>query len=207
MATDRSGGAGVASPAAIRVVIADDHEVVLRGLSLTIAGEPDMRLLGAATNGTEVIALVAATQPDVVLLDIHMPNTDGIVAAATLRKAHPQLIILMLSSYSDDARIYAALRAGANGYLLKEMSGDALLAAIRAAARGEPQLHPKIAQRLMQRVMPPTDPLAQLSPREREVLRWIAHGFSNKEIAAATNLTEQTVKSYVREILSKLDVV
>lgn len=179
---------------------------MLRGLSLTITGEPDLRLLGAATTGAEAIALVHATEPDVVLLDIHMPNTDGIAAAATLRAAHPQLVILMLSSYSDDARIYAALRAGANGYLLKEMSGDALLAAIRAAARGEPQLHPKIAQRLMSRVMPPADPLAQLSPREHEVLRWIARGLSNKEIAAATALTEQTVKSYVREILSKLDV-
>lgn len=179
---------------------------MLRGLSLTITGEPDLRLLGAATTGAEAIALVHATEPDVVLLDIHMPNIDGIAAAATLRAARPQLVILMLSSYSDDARIYAALRAGANGYLLKEMSGDALLAAIRAAARGEPQLHPKIAQRLMNRVMPPADPLAELSPREHEVLRWIARGLSNKEIAAATDLTEQTVKSYVREILSKLDV-
>jgi DNA-binding NarL/FixJ family response regulator len=90
--------------------------------------------------------------------------------------------------------------------LLKEMSGDALVAAIRAAARGEPQLHPKIARRLMDRVLPPADPLAALSPREYEVLRWIARGLSNKEIAVATELTEQTVKSYVREILSKLDV-
>jgi DNA-binding NarL/FixJ family response regulator len=186
-------------------VIADDHEVVLRGLTVTIAGEPDMRLLGTATTGAEAIALVQATQPDVVLLDIQMPDMDGIAAAA-LRAAHPKLVILMLSSFSDDARIYAALQAGANGYLLKEMSGDALLASIRAAARGEPQLHPKIAQRLMDRVSPPEDPLAQLSPREREVLRWIARGLSNKEIAAATDLTEQTVKSYVREILSKLDV-
>lgn len=205
MGADQSGGAGAPASAIIRVVIADDHEVVLRGLTVTIAGEPDMRLLGTATTGAEAIALVQATQPDVVLLDIQMPDMDGIAAAA-LRAAHPKLVILMLSSFSDDARIYAALQAGANGYLLKEMSGDALLASIRAAARGEPQLHPKIAQRLMDRVSPPEDPLAQLSPREREVLRWIARGLSNKEIAAATDLTEQTVKSYVREILSKLDV-
>jgi DNA-binding NarL/FixJ family response regulator len=187
-------------------VIADDHEVVLRGLTVTIAGEPDMQLFGTATTGAEAVALVQATKPDVALLDIAMPDMDGIAAAGALRAAHPRLVILMLSSYSDDARIYAALRAGANGYLLKEMSGDALLASIRAAARGEPQLHPKIAQRLMDRMAPPEDPLAQLSPREREVLRWIARGLSNKEIAAATDLTEQTVKSYVREILSKLQV-
>lgn len=204
MGTGRSGENQ--SSAVIGVVIADDHEVVRRGLSMTIAGEPDMRLLGAAATGAEAIALVQATHPDVVLLDIHMPETDGIAAAAALRAAHPQLVILMLSSYSDDARVYAALRTGANGYLLKEMSGDALLAAVRAAVRGEPQLHPKIAQRLMDRVMPPHDPLAELSPREHDVLRLLARGLSNKEIAFATNLTEQTVKSYVREVLSKLDV-
>lgn len=203
MGADRPGGAPAAP---IGVVIADDHEVVRRGLSMTIASEPDMRLLGAAATGAEALAIVQATQPDVVLLDIHMPGIDGIAAAATLRAAHPKLAILMLTSYSDDARIYAALRAGASGYLLKEMSGDALVAAIRAAARGEPQLHPKIARRLMQRVLPPADPLSALAPRELEVLRWIARGLSNKEIAAATDLTEQTVKSYVREILSKLDV-
>jgi DNA-binding NarL/FixJ family response regulator len=190
----------------IGVVIADDHEVVRRGISALIEGEPDLRLLGVAATGADALALVAATSPQVILLDIQMPDMDGIAAAAQLRAAQPALVILMLTSYSDDARIYAALRAGASGYLLKEMSGDALLGAIRAGARGEPQLHPKVAQRLMDRVMPPADPLAQLSPREYDILRWIARGLSNKEIAAATDLTEQTVKTYVREILSKLDV-
>lgn len=204
MGTGHNTGSG-AQPM-IGVVIADDHEVVRRGLSMTIEGERDMRLLGAATNGVEAVALAQTTQPDVVLLDIQMPDMDGVAAAAALRKLYPKLAILMLSSYSDDARIYAAMRAGANGYLLKEMSGDDVLAAIRAVARGEPQLHPKITQRLMNRVMPPEDPFVQLSPRELEVLRYIAAGMSNKEITVATDLTEQTVKSYVREILSKLDV-
>ena len=190
----------------IGVVIVDDHEVVRRGLGQMIAGEPDLRLLGSAASGREALALVAATEPDVLLLDIQLPDLDGIAVAAQLRAAHPRLAILMLSSYSDDARIYAALRAGASGYLLKEISGDALLEAVRGAARGEPQLHPKVARRLMDRVAPPADPLAQLSPRETDVLRWIARGLSNKEIAAATDLTEQTVKTYVREILSKLHV-
>lgn len=204
MGTGRNTGSG-AQPT-IGVVIADDHEVVRRGLSMTIEGEPDMQLLGAATNGVEAVALAQTTHPDVVLLDIQMPDMDGVAAAATLRKLYPKLAILMLSSYSDDARIYAAMRAGANGYLLKEMSGDDLLAAIRAVARGEPQLHPKITQRLMIRVMPPEDPFAQLSPRELEVLRYVAAGMSNKEITVATDLTEHTVKSYMREIFSKLDV-
>jgi DNA-binding NarL/FixJ family response regulator len=196
-----------ARPAAlIGVVIADDHEVVLRGLGMTIAREPDMRLLGSATTGAEALALVRALEPDVVLLDIQMPDIDGVAAAATLHLAYPHMAILMLTGYTDDARIYAALQAGASGYLLKEMSGDALVAAIRAAARGEPQLHPKIARRLMSRMMPPENPLAQLAPREREILRWIARGLSNKEIAVATDLTEQTVKSYVRDILGKLNV-
>ena len=203
MGGDRSGALDTPS---IGVVIADDHEVVRRGLSMMIDGESDMCILGTAASGTEVLDVVARTQPDVILLDIQMPDEDGITAASKLRVAYPKLVILMLTSYSDDARIYAALRAGANGYLLKEMSGDALLQAIRSAILGEPQLHPKVAQRLMDRVMPPEDPLAQLSPREHEVLRWIARGFSNKEIASAMDLTEQTVKSYVREILSKLDV-
>lgn len=197
---------GLSATPLLTVVIADDHEIVRRGLALLIEGEADMRLLGTAATGSEALALVAAAPPAVLLLDIQMPDMDGITAAAQVRAAHPHLAILMLTSYSDDARIYAALRAGASGYLLKEMSGDELLHAIRAAARGEPQLHPKVARRLMDRVMPAADPLAQLSPREYEVLRWIARGLSNKEIAAATDLTEQTVKSYVREILSKLDV-
>ncbi|GAB4108792.1 MAG: response regulator transcription factor [Roseiflexaceae bacterium] len=206
MDTSPLGEPDAAAGGLIGVLIADDHEVVRRGLGMLIAGEPDMRLLGAASTGSEALALAAAQQPDVILLDIQMPDLDGIAAAARLRAEHPRLAILMLTSYSDDARIYAAMRAGASGYLLKEMSGDALLAAIRAAARGEPQLHPKVARRLMDRVMPPDDPLALLSPREYEVLRWIARGLSNKEIALATDLTEQTVKSYVREILSKLGV-
>lgn len=206
MRADQPGEPGASPASPIGVVIADDHEVVRRGLGMMIEGEPDMRLLGTAASGAQALAVVAATRPHVILLDIQMPDVDGIAAAAQLRAAHPALAILMLTSYSDDARIYAALRAGASGYLLKEISGDALLTAIRSAARGEPQLHPKVARRLMDRVMPPEDPLAQLSPREYEVLRWIARGLSNKEIAAATALTEQTVKSYVREILSKLGV-
>ena len=188
------------------MLIADDHEIVRRGLRMTIMGEPDMRLLGEASDGREAIDLVATTQPDVLLLDIQMPDMDGIAAAQALHLTHPQLIILMLTSFTDDAKLYSALRAGASGYLLKEMSGDDLVAAIRGAARGLPQLHPNIARRLMDRIAPPSDPLTQLTQREQSVLRLIACGLSNKEIGAALDLTEQTVKGYVRDILSKLGV-
>lgn len=189
----------------IRVLIADDHEVVRRGIALTLEAEPDLLVVGEAATGAEAVALARATRPDVVLLDIQMPDMDGIAAAAAIRAQH-QAAVLILSSFNDDARVYAAMRAGVQGYLLKEMSGAALVAAVRGAARGEPQLHPKIARRLMERAAPPEDPLAQLSQREREVLRLIAGGRSNKEIGLDLDLTENTVKTYVREILSKLDV-
>lgn len=190
----------------IRVLIADDHEVVRRGIALTLEAEPDLVVVGEATTGAEAVELARATGPDVVLLDIQMPDMDGIAAAAAIRAVH-QTAVLILSSFNDDARVYAAMRAGVQGYLLKEMSGAALAAAVRGAARGEPQLHPKIARRLMERAAPPEDPLAQLSQRELDVLRQMAGGRSNKEIALALDLTENTVKTYVREILAKLNVV
>ncbi|HMQ30716.1 MAG TPA: response regulator transcription factor [Chloroflexaceae bacterium] len=186
-------------------MIADDHEVVRRGIALTLEAEPDLVVVGEATTGEEAVALARAALPDVVLLDIQMPDMDGIAAAAAIR-AHHQAAVLILSSFNDDARVYAAMRAGVQGYLLKEMSGAALVAAVRGAARGEPQLHPKIARRLMDRAAPPEDPLAQLSQREQEVLRLVAGGRSNKEIGLALDLTENTVKAYVRDIMSKLHV-
>jgi len=189
----------------IRVLIADDHEVVRRGIALTLEAEPDLVVVGEAASGAEAVALAREARPDVVLLDIQMPDMDGIAAAAAIRAAHAAAV-LILSSFNDDARVYAAMRAGVQGYLLKEMSGAALVAAVRGAARGEPQLHPKVARRLMERAAPPADPIAQLSQREQAVLRLVAGGRSNKEIGLALDLTENTVKAYVREILAKLAV-
>lgn len=190
----------------IRVVIADDHEIVRRGVRLTIQGEADMQLLGEASTGREAVALVAASRPDVVLLDIKMPDLDGVAAAAAIHTAHPEVAILMLTSFSTDGQLYAALQAGASGYLLKDTSGDGLVQAIRRAVHGEPQLHPAIARRLMQRLPAPVDPLGELTPREREVLCLIAQGLSNKEIGAALTLTEVTIKGYVSSMLGKLHV-
>lgn len=194
------------SPSKIRILLADDHEIVLRGLRMTIQGEADMELVGEARTGRQALEGVAAARPDVILLDLQMPDMDGIQAAAAIRAAHPGVAILVLTSFREDAQLYAALRAGVNGYLLKDISGDDLVQAIRGAARGEPQLHPEIARRLMARMPAPQDPLGELTEREREVLRLIAHGRSNKEIGLALSLSEVTVKGYVSSVLSKLHV-
>jgi len=190
----------------IKILIADDHELVRRGLRQTIAAEADMQLVGEARTGAEAVALAAAAPPDVALLDVQMPGMDGIAAAAAIHAAQPQTAILMLTSYSSDAQLHAALRAGVAGYLLKDISGDELAAAIRGAAAGRPQMHPEILRRLMQQMPAPADPLAALTAREREILRLIAQGRSNKEIGAALSLTEATVKGYVSAVLGKLGV-
>lgn len=190
----------------IAVLIADDHELVRRGLRQTIEAEPDMRLAAEARTGVEAVRAAGLTKPDVVLLDVQMPELDGIAAAAAIRTIAPQAAILMLTSFSSDAQLHAALQAGVTGYLLKDISGDELVAAIRGAAAGRPQMHPTILRRLMQRMPGPTDPLAALTGRERDILRLVARGLSNKEIGAALNLTEATVKGYVSTILSKLGV-
>ncbi|NOX61239.1 MAG: response regulator transcription factor [Chloroflexi bacterium] len=190
----------------ISVVIADDHEIVRRGLRMTIAGEEDMVLLGEASNGREAVDLVARTQPDVALLDIHMPEMSGIDAARMIRERFPSVQVLIVTGFGNDAHLYAALQAGVTGYLLKDATGDELVDAIRGAAQGKPQLHPQIARRLMTQMPRPKTPLDELSEREREVLTLIGRGMSNKEIANALHLTEATIKGYVSAILGKLHV-
>jgi DNA-binding NarL/FixJ family response regulator len=186
-------------------VVADDHEIVLRGLRLTIQGEKDMLFVGEARTGREAVDLVERTHPDVLLLDIQMPDMDGIQAAQAIRAAGSPVAILALTSFRDDSRLYAALRAGINGYLLKDIDGDSLVAAIRGAVLGEPQLHPDVARRLMERMPAPVDPFAELTRRERDVLLLLARGLSNKEIGLELSLTEVTVKGYVSSVLRKLN--
>ena len=191
---------------AITIIIADDHEMVRRGLRMTIAAEPDLHLLGEATTGREAVQLVAELRPALVLLDVQMPDLDGVAAAKAIRQAHPATAVVMLTSFAEDAQLYAALDAGVIGYLLKDISGDDLVEAIRGAVRGEPQLHPSIALRLMRRRPTTSDPFADLTERERDVLKTLARGFSNKEIAQTLFLTETTVKGYVSTVLNKLGV-
>ncbi len=165
-----------------------------------------MHVVGEANNGTQVLSLIKTHDPDVVLLDMQMPEMDGVDALRQLRVEFPVLPVLILTTFSDDAHVYAALRAGASGFLLKEMSGDDLVAAIRGAAQGKPQLHPDIARRLMSRAPMPDDPFDSLTERERDILKLLARGMSNKEIAAQLVLTEMTVKGYVSDLFAKLGV-
>ena len=190
----------------IRVAVADDHEIVRRGLRMTILGEEDMEWAGEASNGREAVLLAQRQHPDVLLLDIQMPEMDGLAAAAQIHAEQPEVKILILTSFDNDAKLYAALKAGVTGYLLKDTPGDGLVAAIRGAAQGIPQLHPEIARKLMGQMPVPVTPLDDLTGREREVLTSLAQGQSNREISATLHLTEATVKGYVSTVLSKLQV-
>ena len=190
----------------LKILIVDDHQVVRRGLQMTIDAEKDMRVVGEAANGAQVLALIQKHKPDVVLMDLQMPEMNGVDALKQIRPAYPNLPILILTTFTDDAHVYAALRAGASGFLLKEMSGDDLVAAIRGAAQGKPQLHPDIARRLMARAPMPDDPFDLLTERERGILKLLARGKSNKEIANELVLTEMTVKGYVSDLFAKLGV-
>lgn len=190
----------------LKIIIADDHQIVRRGLSMTIDAEKDMKVLDEAADGSQMLKLIKKHKPDVVLMDLQMPVMDGVDALKQIRLEFAELPVLILTSFSDDAHIYAALRAGASGFLLKEMGGDELVDAIRGAANGRPQLHPEIAKRLMARAPMPEDPFETLTGRERDLLKLLAHGMSNKEIAAQLTLTEMTVKGYVSDIFMKLGV-
>lgn len=190
----------------IKILIADDHPIVRRGLRMTLEAEANLQVVAEAENGANLAELVRKYAPDVVLMDLQMPEVDGVQALEQTRPEFPNLPILILTSFSDDAHLHAALRAGASGFLLKEMDGDDLVEAVRGAARGRPQLHPDIARRLMARAPLPDDPLSALTEREREVLKRLGRGLSNKEIALELTLTEMTVKGYVSDIFAKLGV-
>ncbi len=190
----------------LKILIVDDHQVVRRGLQMTIDAEKDMRVIAEASNGMQFLALIKKHKPDVALMDLQMPEMNGVDALKQIRPAYPDLPILILTTFTDDAHVYAALRAGASGFLLKEMSGDDLVAAIRGAAQGKPQLHPDIARRLMARAPMPDDPFDSLTEREHGILKLLARGKSNKEIASELVLTEMTVKSYVSDLFAKLGV-
>lgn len=189
----------------IRILIADDHGVVRQGLRMFLGLDPDLEIVGEAADGAEAVRLARALRPDVVLMDLLMPVMDGIAATEAIRHELPDTEVLALTSVLEDASVVGAVRAGAIGYMLKNTEGEELRSAIRAAAAGQVQLSPEAATRLMREVRAPESPEA-LTERETDVLRLVAEGKANKEIASALHIGEKTVKTHVSNILAKLGV-
>jgi DNA-binding NarL/FixJ family response regulator len=197
----------------IRLLLTDDQALFREGLRTLLSLQPDFAVNGEAANGQEAIDLALTLHPDIVLMDLNMPVLDGVAATRRIREALPGTRVLVLTTFDDDEMIFDGLRAGASGYLLKDTPGEVLFAAIRAAHRGESFLPPAIAAkvvaeftRMSSGVPKAQQPLEALTEREREILKQLATGASNKEIAAALFLTEGTVKNYVTVVLGKLGV-
>lgn len=188
----------------VRILITDDHPVVRTGLRGMISGEPDFDVVGEAENGKEAVALTGELRPDVVLMDLRMPEMDGVTAIGHIKAEHPEVQILVLTTYESDADILRAIETGATGYLLKDTPRQELFGAIRQVAQGKSPLAPGVAARLMQRMRDPSE--EGLSTREIEVLELVARGTSNKEIAKQLWVSETTVKSHMLHIFDKLGV-
>lgn len=189
----------------IRILLVDDHSVVRQGLRMFLGLDPELEVIGEAQDGGEALRMARELKPDVVLMDLLMPVMDGITATTAIRREMPDVEVLALTSVLEDASVVGAVRAGAIGYLLKDTQADELCRAIKAAAGGQVQLSPKAAARLMREVRAPESPEA-LTDRETEVLRLLAQGQSNKEIAHTLNIGEKTVKTHVSNVLGKLGV-
>ncbi len=191
--------------AEIRILIADDHLVVREGLRTILSVEEDFVIVGEAVDGKDALAQCAQVRPDLVLMDLRMPEMDGIEAIRQIKSRFPQVVIVILTTYDDDELIVRGLRAGAKGYLLKDATRRVLFETIRAAMRGEALLPPAIAAKVVARLSE-SGPVEELSDREREVLRLLARGAANKEIALALNIAERTVKAHLTHIFGKLGV-
>lgn len=193
---------------AIRLLIVDDHAIVRRGMQALLAQIDDMRVIGEAADGGEAIAQAAALAPDVILMDLMMPQVDGIEAIRQISAKHPTIAILALTSFSGDDKVFPAIKAGALGYMLKNADLEELLAAIRQVAQGEPSLHPTIARKVLRELRQPqveqTPAPEPLTAREVTVLQLIAKGMSNQEIADHLIVAEPTVRTHVSRILDKL---
>ena len=197
----------------IRVLICDDQTVVREGLAAILSTDPEIEVVGLARNGREALDLLQETQPDVVLMDLKMPVMNGVQTTQYLRRAHPEVSVLVLTTYADDQWVLDAVRAGAAGYLLKDTRRDTLVDAIKGTAAGKTYLDPAIAGKLTQQVATGMAPPRQVEPRldpfterEQEVLNLLAQGHSNPEIAERLHLARGTVRNYVSAILQKLGV-
>jgi NarL family two-component system response regulator LiaR len=192
---------------AIRILIADDHPVVREGLCGLIKTEPGMELVGEAADGAEAVRQARALQPDVILLDLLMPHKDGIQAIKEIKAENPAARILVVTSFAENRRVFAAIEAGALGYLLKDASPQELIRAIRDVYRGESSLHPTIARKLIRKLGQPTDlPPTEdpLTEREVEVLRLVAQGLTNQQIGQKLVISERTAGTHISNILGKL---
>ncbi len=195
----------------IRLVIADDHTLFREGLRALLASVPDIDVVGEAASGQETLLKVAQVQPDVVLMDIQMPDLNGIDATRQILRTYPHMGIIMLTMFKDDDSVFAAMRAGARGYVLKGADQDVMLRAVRAVANGESLFSPEIAERLMRffaglKPAAPPEVFPELTGREREILALIAQGDTNADIASALSISVKTVRNHVSNIFNKLQV-
>ena len=191
----------------IKVLVVDDHTIVRQGLQALLSGNEDIEVVGEAANGIEALHQVESLSPDVVLMDLVMPEMDGVEAIERTTKEYPNVRILVITTFSSEDLVFPAIKAGAHGYLLKDSGSNQVEDAIRNVYKGEPTLHPDIARMLMQEVRPekPTVPAPDpLTPRELEVLSMLARGMSNQEIAEELTIAEVTVRSHISRILDKL---
>jgi len=192
----------------ISVLLVDDHAVVRQGVKTFLETQPDISVVGEAGSGEEAVKLAGQLIPDVILMDLIMPDVDGVETTRRVKHASPRSQVVVLTSYHEDEHIFPALKAGALSYILKDVSAEELASAVRKAAAGEAVLHPRVAARVIKELQgrreDNTNPFTELSERELEVLKLIADGMSNAEIAAKLVLSEKTVKGHVSNILSKL---
>jgi DNA-binding NarL/FixJ family response regulator len=189
----------------IDVLVVDDHALMRAGLRGLIAGAGDMRVVGMAADGAQALAALSASTPDVVLMDLSMPGLDGVGATRRISEQHPDVAVLVLTSYSDQQRVLEAMDAGAIGYVLKDTDPVQLLAAIRSAARGDSPLDPRVARTILhtRRTAPP---VGELTDREQEVLTLVGRGLANKQIARALGIREGTVKAHLTSVFQRIGV-
>jgi NarL family two-component system response regulator LiaR len=209
--TDRTGGGAVRPPRrdVIRVLVADDHAIVRKGICALLATEPDIEVVGEAKDGREAIAGAEKLRPDVILMDLVMPSMDGLEAIRRIVASQPEARVLVLTSFAGDDKVFPAVRAGALGYLLKDSGPEDLVQAIHQVYRGESSLHPSIARRVLQELANPSEQgpnTNALTEREVEVLQLVAGGQSNRDISNRLAISEATVRTHVSNILSKLNL-
>jgi len=194
----------------IRILIADDHTVVRKGLKALILTEPTLEVVGEAADGEEAVRRARIVKPDVILMDMSMPNKDGVQAIQEIKQENPNARILVLTSFAEDKKVLAAIKAGALGYLLKDASPDELLRAIQDVHRGKSSLHPVVAQKVISAIQAPSredmPEESDLTVREIEILKLIAEGLPNQQIAKKLHISERTVRTHVSNILRKLNL-